>query len=181
MNLPVGKPVTVQSYKHDRSLHRVWSQATVLHDDETVAIVANERTKVIEANGRFWFTKEPSVTHFYKDRWYNVIGIIKDDAITYYCNLSSPALVDAEAIKYIDYDLDVKVAADGSFTVLDQNEYRKHAQQMGYPADLCAILEAEFAALQESIRRREDPFRPETIAGWYAKYQSIIQERSRPC
>ncbi|MFA5006428.1 MAG: DUF402 domain-containing protein [Candidatus Izemoplasmatales bacterium] len=177
MYLNVGRTIAVQSYKHDRSLHRVWSQATVLYDDETVAIVANERTKVVEANGRFWFTKEPSVTHFYKDRWYNVIGIIKEEAISYYCNLSSPALVDTEAIKYIDYDLDVKVASDGTFQVLDQNEYRRHAQQMGYSADLCAILESEFTALQDEIRKKNPPFRPDVIAGWYAKYRSIREEK----
>ncbi|MDP3130985.1 MAG: DUF402 domain-containing protein [Bacillota bacterium] len=176
MALSVGKPIIVQSYKHDTTLHRIWSQATVLFDDDEVVIVANDRTKVVEANGRFWFTKEPSVTYFYKNRWYNVIGIIKAEGISYYCNLSSPALVDEEAIKYIDYDLDVKVSIDGTITVLDQNEYKKHAAEMGYPADLCAIIETEFRSLQAEVRRRAEPFSTEGIAAWYAKYQSIHEE-----
>jgi len=177
MAISVGKPVIVQSYKHDQTLHRIWQQSVVLQDDEERIVVANERTKVIEANGRFWFTKEPSVTYFYRDRWYNVIGIIKGGGISYYCNLSSPALNDDEAIKYIDYDLDVKVAADGTFAILDQNEYRKHRDEMHYPAELCEILESELARLQEEIRRRAEPFRPEDIAGWYAKFQSIKEDK----
>lgn len=176
MALSVGKPVIVQSYKHDTTLHRIWSQATVLYDDDNVVIVANDHTKVIEANGRFWFTKEPSVTYFYKNRWYNVIGIIKPEGISYYCNLSSPALIDEEAIKYIDYDLDVKVSIDGAITVLDQNEYKKHSAEMGYSAELCAILEEEFRKLQTEVRRRVEPFATDGIAAWYAHYRAIKEE-----
>ena len=31
----------------------------------------------------------------------------------YYCNMASPYYLDEEALKYIDYDLDVKVFTDG--------------------------------------------------------------------
>ena len=35
--------------------------------------------------------------------------MIRDNGISYYCNLASPFVLDKEALKYIDYDLDVKV------------------------------------------------------------------------
>ena len=50
-------------------------------------------------------------------------------------------LVDEEALKYIDYDLDIKVLDDFSYTVLDRNEYTKHQAKMEYPSDLKKILE----------------------------------------
>lgn len=177
MPLSIGKPIIVQSYKHDRTLHRIWQQATVLAEDDERIIVANERTKVIEANGRFWFTKEPSVTFFYKDRWYNVIGIIKPEGISYYCNLSSPILYDEEALKYIDYDLDVKVSIEGSLVVLDQNEYRKHQAQMAYPKELCDILESEFNRLQKQVRAQEEPFRAADIAAWYQQFRLLKEDK----
>ncbi|MCK5762131.1 MAG: DUF402 domain-containing protein, partial [Candidatus Izimaplasma sp.] len=102
----VNQDIQIQSYKHDESLHRIWEKATVLFSDENRTIVANRRTKVIEANGRFWHTREPSITWFFKDRWFNIIGIIKRDGVAYYCNIASPYLIDDEALKYIDYDLD---------------------------------------------------------------------------
>jgi protein associated with RNAse G/E len=175
MSIIPGQQIVVQSYKHDGSLHRIWQQSVVLSDDEDRIVVANERTKVIEANGRFWFTREPSVTYFFRNRWYNVIGILKEEGISYYCNLASPILADVEAIKYIDYDLDVKVAVDGSFVVLDQNEYRRHRAEMQYPPELCEILEREFQELQDEIRARRGPFDPEDIRAWYIRFQSILE------
>ncbi|MDD3478195.1 MAG: DUF402 domain-containing protein, partial [Candidatus Izemoplasmatales bacterium] len=148
MKLTVGSKIVLHSYKHDRTLHRIWEQATVLKETEDVIVVANRRTKVIEANGRFWYTKEPSVSYFFKHHWYNVIGILKTNGVSYYCNLSSPTLVDEEALKYIDYDLDVKVIVDGTVSVLDRNEYRKHQRLMNYPDEICDILEKEMEDLK---------------------------------
>ncbi|MDD3841880.1 MAG: DUF402 domain-containing protein [Candidatus Izemoplasmatales bacterium] len=173
MKLIIGNLVTIQGYKHDHTLHRIWQESKVLDDNEEYIVVANKRTKVIEANGRFWFTKEPSVTFFYKQHWYNVIGIIKPTGITYYCNLCSPILVDDEALKYIDYDLDVKVSEDRKILLMDHNEYLRHIKQMDYPSELCQILEAELAYLQNQIKTGMDPFVSETITNWYQKYLQL--------
>lgn len=173
MELTVGSKIVLQSYKHDHSLHRIWAEATVLADNNDIIIVANKRTKVIESNGRFWYTKEPSVSYFFRNHWFNVIGIIKPSGVSYYCNISSPVLVDDEAIKYIDYDLDVKVVQDGSVSILDQNEYKKHQKQMCYPEEICSILEEEMAFLQKMIERKVEPFQQEIILNWYNKFLSI--------
>lgn len=173
MKLSIGKKVVVQSYKHDQTLHRIWQEATVLFEDDEQIIVANKRTKVIESNGRFWYTKEPSVTYFFKNHWYNVIGIIKPTGISYYCNLSSPVTYDEEALKYIDYDLDVKVSIDQAQTLLDQNEYRRHQTLMHYPEEILAILESELKHLQTRIHQKNEPFLPEVIERWYQSYLSL--------
>ncbi len=176
MRLTVGKKIVLQSYKHDQTLHRIWEQATVLEENEEFIVVANKRTKVIESNGRYWYTKEPSVSYFYKHRWFNVIGIIKPTGVSYYCNISSPTLVDDEAIKYIDYDLDVKVIVDGTVSVLDRNEYKKHQRVMNYPESICDILEKEMELLKDMIHAKVEPFKPEHILDWYNKYLSIASK-----
>jgi hypothetical protein len=170
MKLTIGSTVAVQSFKHDKTLHRIWQEATVLEDNDDFIVVANKRTKVIESNGRFWYTKEPSVTYFYKNHWYNVIGIIKPEGTTYYCNISSPIIADEEALKYIDYDLDIKVLNNQEIVLLDQNEYRKHRFQMKYPTELCQILEEESLFLQSQIKEKATPFRSEDIDKWYQIY-----------
>jgi len=49
--------IILHSYKHDQSLHRVWKTETLLEDNDEVVILANKRTRVVESNGRFWYTK----------------------------------------------------------------------------------------------------------------------------
>ncbi len=168
-----GDNIVVHSYKHDESLHRIWTTATVVKKDPEHVIIANKRTKVIEHNGRFWFTKEPSVTWFFKDHWFNVIGILRDSGIYYYCNIASPFLIDEEALKYIDYDLDIKVQPDGNYKVLDRGEYNMHKRKMEYPSDLRQILEKELNKLKAWIETKKGPFDPEIVKSHYQTYQSM--------
>lgn len=171
----VYQNIQIHSYKHDESLHRIWDKATVLDCNEDYIIVANRRTKVIESNGRFWHTREPSVTWFYKDHWFNIIGIIKKKEIHYYCNIASPYIIDDEALKYIDYDLDIKVIDDFSYTVLDRNEYNKHKERMEYPKDLKQILEKELSLLKTMIENRQGPFNKDVVKEWYKIYEENIK------
>ena len=55
---------------------------------------------------------------------------MKKKGLFYYCNIASPYIIDDGLIKYIDYDLDLRVFPDGSFKVLDRNEYRYHKKKM---------------------------------------------------
>lgn len=176
MNLTIGSLIQLQSFKHDHSLHRIWEEVTILEENDQYIVVANKRTKVIESNGRFWHTKEPSVSFFFKNHWYNVIGIIRPESVSFYCNLSSPVLYDEEAIKYIDYDLDIKVLPDYSYNILDRNEYRKHQRQMKYPENICKILEAELLDLKRRIEAREVPFSHDLILARYQEYLTMGEE-----
>ncbi len=176
MNPLVNKNIQIQSYKHDESLHRIWEKATVLEVTDEYIIVANKRTKVIESNGRFWHTREPSVTWFYKEKWFNIIGIIKKEGIHFYCNIASPYLIDEEALKYIDYDLDIKVIDDFSYNILDRNEYNKHKAKMEYPQKLKHILENELQKLKTMIETRENPFNHEIIKKYYNEYMKVMED-----
>jgi protein associated with RNAse G/E len=169
--MAIGETIQIQSYKHDESLHRIWAQATIIEETDDYVVVANHRTKVIESNGRFWHTREPSITWFYKRRWFNIIGIIKRTGIHYYCNIASPFVRDEEALKYIDYDLDVKVIDDFSYTTLDRNEYNRHKERMDYPKDLKKILEQELFTLKRMIEARETPFSHQTVMDYYHEFQ----------
>ena len=40
--------------------------------------------------------------------------------------MASPFIIEENTIKYIDYDLDLRVFPDGSFKVLDRGEYKYH-------------------------------------------------------
>ncbi len=176
MNPTLHSNIQIQSYKHDETLHRIWEKATVLEVHDDYVIVANKRTKVIESNGRFWHTREPSITWFYKEKWFNIIGIIKKDGIHFYCNIASPYIYDEEGLKYIDYDLDIKVVDDFSYNILDRNEYNKHKTKMDYPEKLKKILERELNILKSMIDNREAPFNHDLIKQYYEQYLREIQD-----
>ena len=173
MDKLIGKKIVIHSYKHNKTLHRIWKNAVILEDNDDLVIVANKRTKVVESTGRFWYTKEPSVAFFFKNHWYNVIGIIKKGDVTYYCNVGSPVLLDDEALKYIDYDLDLKVDSDFSYKILDIYEYKIHQEVMKYPEEIKKILAREMVDLKQRIDKRDLPFNAEFVLGWYNKFLSI--------
>ena len=85
-------------------------------------------------------------------------------------------MIDDEGLKYIDYDLDIKVIEDFSYTVLDRNEYNKHKDKMDYPDDLKRILEKELKKLRSLIDNREEPFDVQLVEKWYQIYKENSHE-----
>lgn len=160
----------IQSYKHNGQLHRVWENSLVLKGTEMIVIGANDKTPVKESDGRTWITREPAVSYFHSKYWFNIIGMLRTDGIYYYCNISSPFIFDQEALKYIDYDLDVKVYPDMTWDLLDEDEYEEHRAAMNYPEVLDGILWKNVRILLHWIRQGKGPFAPDFIDQWYERY-----------
>jgi len=158
MKLTKGFVTDIHSYKHNEIIHRVWRNTKIVDASDDLLITAHKKTRVFEQSGRSWLTKEPAICYFYKDLWFNVIVMFKRTGIVYYCNLSSPYIYDGEAIKYIDYDLDVKVFPNGEYIILDKNEYRYHARIMDYPNNIKKVVEDELKKLVKLIENKEPPF-----------------------
>ena len=141
MALPVeGETIQIHSYKHNGRIHRVWQETMILKGTKNIVIGANEKTLVTESDGRTWLTREPSICYFHAEHWFNIICMLREDGVYYYCNMSSPFVYDNHALKYIDYDLDVKVFPDMSYTLLDEDEYEQHKKEMAYPEVIDKIL-----------------------------------------
>ena len=168
-----GSYVYIQSYKHDGSLHRTWCRGFVLEANEDYIVAVTDKTWVIEADGRRWLTREPAVCFFYMHAWFNVISMIRMRGIYYYCNIASPSLFDGEAVKNIDYDLDVKLYPDGGYQILDENEYAEHSAQMEYPEEVKQIIEQQTDDLIHRMEQGADPFNEECIERYYHQYLSM--------
>lgn len=170
----IGGHYLIHCYKHNKKIYKVWEEAILLDVRDNCMIFANNRTKVIEADGRSWRTKEPAVMYFFTDKWFNIIGQYKKDGIQYYCNIASPFVIDGGAVKYIDYDLDLRVFPDGSFKVLDYGEYNYHKSQMNYSEDLDFILRSELTNLIGMVRNKEWPFIHDDIKKYYDIYKNLV-------
>jgi protein associated with RNAse G/E len=165
-----GEKIQIHSYKHNGFIHRIWEETTVLKGTQSLVIGGNDRTLVTEADGRTWITREPAICYFHGSQWFNIIGMLRHDGIYYYCNLSSPFAYDEEALKYIDYDLDIKVYPDMTYVLLDEDEYAKHRRLMSYPDVIDTILRRNVECLTQWIHQRKGPFAPDFIDIWYERY-----------
>ncbi|MEG0329827.1 MAG: DUF402 domain-containing protein [Longicatena sp.] len=176
MELHEKEHVYIQSYKHDGSLHRTWAMGYVIEANEQRIVAVTNKTLVSESDGRKWVTREPAVCFFYPNKWYNVICMIRKTGIHYYCNLASPSIYDGEAIKNIDYDLDVKVSPIGKTLLLDEDEYEQHGREMGYSADLDKAILRGLDRLMVDIRLRNSPFEHSEINKLYDRYLKFMEE-----
>ena len=171
--LEIGKKYEIHSYKHNGKIHRSWDEAVLLEIHDEFLVFGNEKTKVTESDGRTWRTKEPAVLYFFYKRWYNIIGQYKKTGIYYYCNMASPFIIEDNTIKYIDYDLDLRVFPDGSFKVLDRGEYKYHKKLMEYPEIIDVILKSELTDLIELVRKKEIAFSPGVVEHYCNLYSQI--------
>ena len=171
-----GRWLRIQAYKHNGELHRAWSHGFVLDDNENYIILISIRASVVERDGRKWHTREPAVFAFFKKEWFNVIAMLKDKDISYYVNIASPAVIHQNCIKYIDYDLDVKLFPGGTTKLLDQKEYERHAYSLDYGEDIKKALAISVNNIYEMIKRKDFPFIDEEI---YALYNEFIEHYTK--
>lgn len=177
MEIKVGDRLTIHCYKHNGRIHRTWDEATVLDINEDMLVCANNKTKVTEDDGRSHRTNEIAILYFYKKKWFNVIAQFKKKGLFYYCNIATPYLIDENIIKYIDYDLDLRVFPDGNHRILDQNEYNYHKKIMRYPEEIDIILKSELNSLIEMKENKEGPFDIKNLEHYLKIYEEINQSK----
>ena len=179
MGPKVGSLIYVQSFKHDGSLHRTWSLGFVIEANDERTVVVTNKTWVTEADGRKWYTREPAICFFYPNRWFNILCMMRKTGVYYYCNLASPAIYDGEALKHIDYDLDVKVFPDGKVVLLDEDEYEEHSREMNYPDTIKTIIEDELQELLDWIEEKRTPFAVEELDDMFKVYLKLLEANNK--
>ena len=175
--LKKGDRLTIHCYKHAGSLHRTWDEAIILFEDDEILVCGNNKTVVTENDGHSHRTNEPAILFFYKKHWFNVIGQLKPYGLFYYCNIASPYLIDSNIIKYIDYDLDLRVFPDGGYRILDNNEYNYHRRIMNYPSVIDSILKKELSYLIDLKKHQIGPFANGVIESYYDVYKMATTEK----
>lgn len=161
--------ITIHAYKHNGTLYRAWEDSKVLEENEDTIILMNDRVKVTEVDGRKWKTKEPAIIFFYKDKWFNIIVQFKEKGVFFYCNIASPYIIEEKTLKYIDYDLDLRVFPDGSYNILDQSEYDYHKIEMNYPKELDIITDDAMKELINMCINKIGPFNKKELEKYFVK------------
>ncbi len=173
-----GDKIKIQAYKHTGKLHSASEEAIILDIVDDCLICANSEATITEGDGRSYKTNETALLFFYKNNWFNIICQFKKYGIFYYCNIASPYIIEKNILKYIDYDLDLRVFPDGGFKILDKNEYKYHKKIMNYSDDLDKVVKHELSVLIEKKKVNDFPFNSENIQKYYDMYKNILDNNS---
>lgn len=174
--LCVGDVLQIQCYKHNKKIHRCWDEAVLLDIKKDYMVFGNDKTEVIEAEGSTWRTKEPAILYYFKNEWFNIIAQLKKDGIYYYCNIASPFLVEENTIKYIDYDLDLRIFPTGEYKILDKMEYDYHKRTMHYSKELDKVVNWALNDLIEKYNLKIPMFETKINFEYYNKYKKLKEE-----
>jgi protein associated with RNAse G/E len=176
MNIKIGDTLAIHCYKHNGMIYKSWQQAIVLDITKEYIVVGNDKVLVVKSDGRMWHTKEPAIMFFYFNRWFNVTAQLKKEGIFYKGDIASPFVIDNRIIKYIDYDLDLKVFPNGAFKILDRNEYNYHRKLMKYPQAINIIIKNELSSLIEMKKASVEPFDKKVLEKYLNTYNNLVHK-----
>lgn len=101
-----------------------------------------------------------STEYYWLDRWYNVFRFSDSNQTlqNFYCNINQPPSFDGHVLSYIDLDIDVLVAPDFTYKILDVDDFEENARRYAYPDELQANAHMALAELISLIETRAFPF-----------------------
>ena len=118
--------------------------------------------------------------YFFDNEWFNIIVQLKKDGIYYYCNIASPFIIEEGTIKYIDYDLDLRIFPDGEYKILDQMEYNYHKRIMNYSDELDNVITSALDRLIHKYKEGVIMFSKKNNLEYYSQYKQI-KENLKKC
>ena len=101
-----------------------------------------------------------STEYYWLDRWYNVFRFSDPDGKlkNFYCNINQPPSFDGRVLSYIDLDIDVLVAPDLTYKILDVEDFEENARRYTYPEEVQANARLAVDELTALIESRAFPF-----------------------
>ncbi|HEX7998168.1 MAG TPA: DUF402 domain-containing protein [Pyrinomonadaceae bacterium] len=160
MDDSVARQIVVSACKYDGREHRRWPARIKSLEDDLLVLDAEFEEEVrhqllgIVARGTI------SREYYWLNRWYNIFRFQNPDGRlrSFYCNINVPPTFDGRVLSYVDLDIDILVAPDMSYQIVDEDEFALNAEKYNYPAH---IREKAYQALEELrvlIENRSFPF-----------------------
>lgn len=175
--MKIGDKYQIHCYKHNGKAYQASDETIIIDIKKDYIVCGNYMVDVFEPEGHSYKTKELAIIFFYKKHWFNCIAQLKNFGLYYYCNMATPYIVDENVIKYIDYDLDLRVYPDGCYKILDHNEYNYHKKKMKYPKEIDRIIKKELKELLEMKNQKVGPFNIKTIKMYEKKYKELVNNK----
>jgi protein associated with RNAse G/E len=154
------KTITVRTFKYDGTEHRRWRAQ--ISRIESPLIVLDARFEE-EIKHPLLGTVAPgtlSIEYYWLDRWYNIFRFIQPtgELRNFYCNVNVPPILEGNILSYIDLDMDILVAPDLSYTILDEDEFSDNVARFKYPDEVIRRSKEALEQLINLIEKRAFPF-----------------------
>jgi uncharacterized protein len=152
--------VTVHARKFDGRLHREWQASLVRQEGSLVVVEGVFEEEIRHAQLGTIAAGTLSAEYYWTDRWYSIFRFREPAGAlrNYYCNINQPVKFDGRLLTFTDLDIDVLVAPDFSYRILDEDEFALNAAAYGYPDFVRESARRALAELIERIERRAHPF-----------------------
>jgi protein associated with RNAse G/E len=146
----VEQEVIVRACKYDGTEHRRWL-ARITTCADNLLILDAEFTEDIHHQLLGTVARgTTSIEYYWLDRWYNIFRFLKPNGElrNFYCNVNIPPTFDGHVLSYIDLDIDILVAPDLTYQIVDEDEFDLNAARYNYPLN---IRESAYRALTELV------------------------------
>jgi protein associated with RNAse G/E len=152
--------LNVRSYKYDGLLHRTWAAELIHREGSLIVLDAKFPEEIIHDLLGTIASGTHSLEYYWLDRWYNIFRFAEPNGElrNYYCNVNVPPTFAGEILSYVDLDLDILVAPDFSYQVLDEQDFESNAQIYRYPEQVRQKARRAVEELVEMIEARAFPF-----------------------
>jgi protein associated with RNAse G/E len=152
--------ITVRSFKYDGTEHRRWRASLLRRASSLIELDATFDEEVRHTLLGTILPGTRSIEYYWLDRWYNVFRFLTPtgELRNYYCNVNVPPVFDGRVLSYIDLDMDILVAPDLSFSILDEDEFEMNAARYHYPPQVRRRARRALPELVALIESRRFPF-----------------------
>ncbi len=155
-----GDTVKINSRKFDGSIGKSWN-CKLVEENGTLLVFVGEFDRAIN-HEHLGLIKRGTISYeyYWLDRWYNVFRFHEPDGAfrNYYYNINMPPTFENGVLDYIDLDIDILAANDGTYSILDSNEFEENALKHGFSDDLRLNVSAAVYELTLMIKQGEFPF-----------------------
>ena len=152
--------IVVSVRKYDGREHRRWRARVAKHEGSLLILDAVFDEEIEHDLLGTIALGTVSTEYYWLDRWYNVFRFSDPDRKlkNFYCNINQPPSFDGRVLSYIDLDIDVFVAPDLTYKILDLDDFEANATAFAYPEDVQANAHRALKELTELIEARAFPF-----------------------
>ena len=152
--------ITVKACKYDGSVHRSWKCELIEENDNYWAFVGIFSEEIRHPLLGVIRPATISYEFYWKDQWYNVFRFHEPEGSlrNFYCNVNMPPVFNESVLTYIDLDIDVLVAPDFSYQILDLEEFEENAQRHNYSTEVIEKSRSSLTQILALIEKRQFPF-----------------------
>ncbi|MBD2869047.1 DUF402 domain-containing protein [Paenibacillus arenilitoris] len=164
----MGKYIRLKALKYPDRNHYEWEGELLEQTDDYVIVLCRPGRRLVHYTKNKVFTIDnTSLEIFFLKEWHTVaIGLEQGRAVSYYCNVAMPSVLDGDELRFVDLDLDLVQGRDEPWKVVDEDEFEANSETFRYPPELKDNAVQALARLKAKVEKGEFPFHADVLRAW---------------